>query len=147
MLLRPPRASRANQPFCKHCLPVYLVLLHPRASLELVFVPSLSCAFEPVKHGSVRPQRSRGPITVLSFIRSKKAIVSRAQQAARLEEEKKARMEKIRQIKAQMQDDDGFIVETKTSFFGLVKTVTRVPKPTLEERLTEAIAPHRRAAS
>lgn len=50
-------------------------------------------------------------------------------------------MEKIRQIKAQMQDDDGFIVETKTSFFGLVKTVTRVPKPTLEECLTEAIAP------
>jgi hypothetical protein len=62
-------------------------------------------------------------------------------EAARVEEEKKARMEKIRQIKAQMQDDDGFIVETKTSFFGLVKTVTRVPKPTLEERLTDVTTP------
>ncbi len=62
-------------------------------------------------------------------------------EAARLEEEKKARMEKIRQIKAQMQDDDGFIVETKTSFFGLVKTVTRTPKPTLEERLTDVNPP------
>jgi hypothetical protein len=63
-------------------------------------------------------------------------------EASRLEEEKKARMEKIRQIKAQMQDDDGFIVETKTSFFGLIKTVTRIPKPTLEERLTEASSRH-----
>jgi hypothetical protein len=62
-------------------------------------------------------------------------------EAARLDEEKKTRMEKIRQIKAQMQDDDGFIVETKTSFFGLVKTVTRVPKPTLEERLTDVTRP------
>jgi hypothetical protein len=62
-------------------------------------------------------------------------------EAARLEEEKKTRMEKIRQIKAQMQDDDGFIVETKTSFFGLIKTVTRTPKPTLEDRLTEASPP------
>jgi hypothetical protein len=62
-------------------------------------------------------------------------------EATRLEEEKKSRMEKIRQIKAQMQDDDGFIVETKTSFFGLIKTVTRIPKPTLEDRLTEATAP------
>ena len=59
-------------------------------------------------------------------------------EATRLEEEKKSRMEKIRQIKAQMQDDDGFVVETKTSFFGLIKTVTRIPKPTLEDRLTEA---------
>jgi hypothetical protein len=64
-----------------------------------------------------------------------------AAEASRLEEEKKARMEKIRQIRAQMQDDDGFIVETKTSFFGLVKTVTRTPKPTLEERLTEVTWP------
>ncbi len=91
-----------------------------------------------VKHGSVWPQWSRGLINIIT--RNKNANVSRALQAARLEEEKKVRMEKIRQIKAQMQDDDGFIVETKTSFFGLVKTVTRVPKPTLEERLTEAIA-------
>jgi hypothetical protein len=60
-------------------------------------------------------------------------------EAARLDEEKKARMEKIRQIKAQMQDDDGFIVETKSSFFGLFKTVTRIPKPTLEDRLTEVL--------
>ena len=94
-----------------------------------------------MKHGSVWPQRSRGRISLITLIiRNKNANGSRALQAARLEEEKKARMEKIRQIKAQMQDDDGFIVETKTSFFGLVKTVTRVPKPTLEERLTEAIA-------
>ena len=101
-----------------------------------MFVAALFGAFELVKHGSIWPQRSRGLITIIT----RNANVSCALQAARLEEEKKARMEKIRQIKAQMQDDDGFIVETKTSFFGLVKTVTRVPKPTLEERLTEAIA-------